>query len=210
MSRGRFIVIEGLDGAGTTTQATRLCNLLRADGREAVQTAEPSTGPIGSMIRQMLARRIVDSTGAPINRESLALLFAADRLDHVASLIEPAIARGADVVSDRYYHSSFVYQGDVDDSDEFDVAWVRTLNSRARTPDLTIFLQVPVEVSLERLGDRSQRDIYETRDKLTRLERRYDQVMDLLEAENEPILRLDARRPIDELSTVIHAAVEEL
>lgn len=210
MEHGRFIVIEGLDGAGTTTQASRLVARLRDAGREAILTAEPTGGPIGSMIRQMLSRRIVTPDGDAINRESLALLFAADRLDHVSSLVDPARRRGTDVVSDRYYHSSFVYQGDVDDSEHFDVAWVRELNRRAPVPDLTIFLEIPVSVSLQRLGDRAQRDIYETREKLTRLERRYDQVMALLESEGEPILRLDATLAVDQLSDLILAAAEEL
>lgn len=210
MSNGRFIVIEGLDGAGTTTQTELLCQRLRLGGREAVSTAEPTGGPIGSMIRQMLSRRIVEPSGNPINRESLALLFAADRLDHVASLIEPALLRGADVVSDRYFHSSFVYQGDVDDSDHFDIAWVRELNVRARIPDLTVFLDVPVDVSLQRLGERSSRDIYETRDKLTRLERRYEQVMSLLQREGQPIVRLDATRSVDDLADDIETLVEDL
>ncbi len=207
---GRFIVLEGLDGAGTTTQADMLCRALRDAGREAVLTAEPSGGPIGTMIRQMLSKRIVQPSGDAIDRETLALLFAADRLDHVASLVSPALDRGADVVSDRYYHSSFVYQGDVDGSDSFDVEWVRQLNSRARTPDITFFFEVPVAVSLERLGERAQRDIYETREKLTRLEQRYAQVIELLESEGEPIHRIDATRPIASIADEIRARVEEL
>ena len=202
--------MEGLDGAGTTTQADLLCRFLRDSNHGAVLTAEPSGGPIGTMIRQMLSRRIVQPSGESIDRETLALMFAADRLDHVASLVEPALERGAHVVSDRYYHSSFVYQGDIDGSEEFDITWVRQLNDRARTPDMTFFFDVPVDVSLERLGERAQRDIYETREKLTRLEARYNQVVDLLQSEGEPILRLDATRPIADLAAEIQSHVEAL
>jgi dTMP kinase len=210
MSSGRFIVMEGLDGAGTTTQAGLLADALSKSGRDVVRTAEPSGGPVGTMIRQMLARRVVQPSGAPIDRETLALLFAADRLDHLASLVVPALERGADVISDRYYPSSFVYQGDIDGSDEFDISWVRELNSRARVPDLIFFFEIPVEVSLERLGTRAQRDIYETREKLARLETRYAEVIGLLESEGEPVHRLDATRPIDDLAREIRVAVEAL
>lgn len=202
-----FIVIEGLDGAGTTTQSQRLADSLREDG-EAVLTREPSDGPIGTLIRHMLSMRVVaPSRGAfePVNRESLALLFAADRLDHVHVTIEPALARGAWAISDRYYHSSLAYQGDIDASEEFDFAWVRTLNERARTPDLTFFLEAPVELCLERMSNRSTRDIYESREKLTRLAARYDQVMSALEKSGEPIVRLDAHESIES----IHASILE-
>ncbi len=206
-----FIVIEGLDGAGTTTQSSMLVDALQADAG-AVLTREPSDGPIGVLIRQMLSMRVVapDRDGyKAINRESLALLFAADRLDHIDSLIEPALERGAWVVSDRYYHSSLAYQGDIDESDEFDFDWVQTLNERARRPDVTFFLEAPVEVCLERMSARATRDIYESREKLERLARRYDQIMDTLE-DHEPIVRLDARQSIESLHQKILAHVRKL
>lgn len=194
-----FVVFEGLDGAGTTTQTQLMVEALRNSERPAIQTREPSDGPIGVLIRQMLSMRVVSRLPQgfePVNRESLALLFAADRLDHVQNTVVPALHEGKVVISDRYYASSFVYQGDVDESEHFDVAWVRELNSRARRPDLTIFLEAPVDVCLERMGSRAQRDIYETQEKLTRLHGRYAQVMSLLEEAGEPILRLDATQDI--------------
>lgn len=214
MPHNPFIVIEGLDGAGTTTQSTLLVERLQAAGQPAVLTREPSDGPIGVLIRQMLSGRIttpsVDGPHQSMGREVLALLFAADRLDHIRALVAPAQAAGKVVVSDRYYHSSFAYQGDVDDSDEMDLHWVRTLNERARTPDLTIFLEASVDLCLSRLSGRGQRDIYETREKLARLERRYDEVMTALEEEGEAIVRLDAGRGRGELADEIFGLVEEL
>jgi dTMP kinase len=208
-----FVVIEGLDGAGTTTQATLLVERLRAEGQPATLTREPSDGPIGVLIRQMLSGRVVTPTGdgpAPVGREVLALLFAADRLDHIRAEIEPALGAGRAVVSDRYYHSSFAYQGDVDDTDEMDLDWVRTLNERAATPDVTIFLEAPVDLCLARLKGRGQRDIFETRAKLGRLERRYDQVMAALEAEGQHIVRLDAGRERGELADEIFRLVSTI
>src|SRR5438552_7626627 len=99
------MVIEGIDGAGTTTQTRLLTDWLRGRGLAAHRTREPSDGPIGRLIREILGQPPGAMTGGP-----MALLFAADRLDHLAREIEPALARGEQVLCDRYYHSSFAYQ----------------------------------------------------------------------------------------------------
>jgi len=140
----RLLVLEGLDGAGTTTQAKRLVEHLRAAGGAAHLTREPSDGPIGRLIREMLTgqhaiphQRLAQST--------FGLLFAADRMDHLQREVEVQLAAGATVVSDRWYHSSLAYQGTGADRD-----WIATLNARARRPDLTIFLEVRPEVAAQR------------------------------------------------------------
>lgn len=140
----RLIVLEGLDGAGTTTQARRLVEHLRGRGHQAHLTREPSDGPIGRLIREMLTgnHAIPDQ---PIAQSTFGLLFAADRLDHIQREVEPRLAAGVTVVSDRWYHSSLAYQGTGADRD-----WITTLNARARRPDLTIFLQVRPEVAAQR------------------------------------------------------------
>ena len=206
-----FIVIEGLDGAGTTTQTRRVAEMLRDRGQPTVTSCEPSRGPVGTLIRQMLSLRITvpDLKGGhrPVGRETLALLFAADRLDHLEAEVEPTLAVGKAAISDRYYHSSLVYQGDVDEDDSVDYGWVRRINERARVPDLTVFLEAPVELCLERLADRERREIYESRRKLARLEKRYDEVMSFLEKEGQPVLRLDASQAVEELTERIVEAV---
>jgi dTMP kinase len=118
------VVLEGLDGAGTTTQGRLLADALRADGRTVHLTAEPSGGPIGVLVRQVLKRRIVGRDGAPFDPAALALLFAADRLDHAAVEIAPKLAAGVDVVSDRFTLSSLAYQG----LDLGDMDWVEAVN----------------------------------------------------------------------------------
>jgi dTMP kinase len=209
-----FVVIEGLDGAGTTTQALLLVQRLRGVGQAAHMSREPSEGPIGMLIRQMLSRRIVTPRGddeyETIGRETLALLFAADRLDHISSKVQPSLNRGEVAVSDRYYHSSLAYQGDVDDEDDIDLEWVRTINERALTPDLTVFLEASAELCLERMSDRPHRDIFETEEKLSRLETRYDQVISALEDAGEHIFRLDASRTAESLSSEIFEEVASL
>jgi dTMP kinase len=140
----RLIVIEGLDGAGTTTQAKRLVEHVRAKGGKAHGTREPSDGPVGRLIREMLTGNHV-IPGQKLSQSTFGLLFAADRLDHLQREVEPRLAAGELVVSDRWYHSSLAYQGTGAERD-----WIAMLNARARRPDLTIFLEVRPEVAAHR------------------------------------------------------------
>ena len=141
---GRLIVLEGLDGAGTTTQTRRLVAYLDAHGTPTQATREPSDGPVGKLIREMLTGGHGSPQGA-ISQSTFGLLFAADRLDHAQREVEPALAEGITVVSDRWYHSSLAYQGTGADRD-----WILTLNARARRPDVTVFLEVRPEVAAAR------------------------------------------------------------
>jgi dTMP kinase len=141
----RFLVLEGIDGSGTTTQSVRVAEQLRARGHRVLETREPSRGPIGTMTRQMLAAGSASTVGP----EALALLFAGDRLEHLAREIEPALARGELVVCDRYLVSSWVYQ-----SLDCDPSWVRTINRHARWPDRTFVFTLPAELALARVAAR--------------------------------------------------------
>jgi dTMP kinase len=141
---GRLIVIEGLDGAGTTTQVRRLVEHLTAQGNPAHGTREPSDGPVGRLIREMLTGSHAIE-GQKLSQGTFGLLFAADRLDHMQREVEPKLASGVTVVSDRWYHSSLAYQGTGADRD-----WIAMLNARARRPDVTIFLAVRPEVAAQR------------------------------------------------------------
>ena len=156
--RGRFLVLEGLDGAGTTTQASRLCAWLASRGRKAHLAAEPSKGPVGTEIRQVLSGRLRGAGGGDFDPRALALLFAADRLDHWESEIRPNLEAGLDVVSDRYVLSSLAYQGVTTG----DAAWVAAINGRAPAPDLTLFLRVRPAVALRRrYAATSEREMFE-------------------------------------------------
>jgi len=151
-ARGGFLlVLEGIDGAGTTTQGRRLARRLRRRGGRALFTSEPSGGVVGRHIRRCLA----ESPGPSPDR--LALLFAADRLDHFETVIAPALGDDTVVICDRYVLSSLAYQGA-----EGDAAWVRSLNGRAPGADLTILLDVAPAVAARRRGQRGgEPDRYE-------------------------------------------------
>lgn len=169
MARGRFYVIEGADGVGSTTQARRLVEGLTLAGRQVHATAEPSKGPVGAMIRQMLGG---DRPRTQIHRE-LALLFAADRLDHIAREVEPALAAGVDVVSDRYVLSSLVYQ-----SLDLPFDWVRDVNRYAPPPDVTILISLPVDEAWSRLEARLQtgatREVFDHKTTQVRIHSEYE------------------------------------
>lgn len=151
---GLFLVLEGVDGAGTTTQLERLTRRLTALGHDVHPTREPSTGPIGALLRQLLSgvlargARLPASPSSPSGApdwDTMALLFAADRLDHLASEIEPVLARGGVVISDRYDASSIGYQSVTSSGDARALDWIRTLNGHARRPDRVLVLDVSPE-----------------------------------------------------------------
>jgi len=155
--RGRFVVIEGIDGAGTTTQSALLATRLRKSGVTVRTTREPSDGPIGTLIRQVLTGRVVVPGGLAPGWATMALLFAADRMDHVESEIEPFIASGGVIISDRYDASSLAYQSVVSGrSDTSAVDWIRSLNAHALRPDLTIVIDLPADVAAVRRESRGE------------------------------------------------------
>jgi dTMP kinase len=150
-TKGRLVVLEGIDGAGTTTHVARLAERLRSLRVPVRATREPSDGPVGTLVRQVLTGRLVVPGGRAPGWVTMALLFAADRMDHVESEIEPFLAEGGVVISDRYDASSLAYQSVSSGSQAKDaVEWIRTLNRYVRRPDLTIVLDVSPETAAER------------------------------------------------------------
>jgi dTMP kinase len=202
----RFVVLEGLDGAGTTTQARLLGDWLHGLGLEVHPTYEPSPGPVGMLIRQALRGRVVarpaEGGARPPGNDLMALLFAADRMDHLESEILPALAAGRWVLSDRYYHSSLLYQ-----SLDGDLAWVRALNSHARAPDVTYVLDVPAAAAAARRAVRGATpELYETDPIQRRLEVMYRDLPRLLPG--EPIVVLDGARTPAEVLAALQADLE--
>jgi dTMP kinase len=164
---GTFVVIEGVDGCGSTTHSRLLQKALRSSEREVILTCEPTAGPIGGLIRQILSHRLFvrDSTGPRgFAWSTMALLFAADRLDHLDSIVMPALRDGAIVVSDRYDLSSLAYQSATAPEAQAAIPWIRELNARARRPDITVVIDVPAEVAEERRRNRGGvEEVFENR-----------------------------------------------
>ncbi|MGB1260272.1 MAG: dTMP kinase, partial [Akkermansiaceae bacterium] len=143
-SRGKLIVIEGIDGTGKSTQAQLLADALRRAGHEVVQSFEPTNGPWGKKLRESA------TTGRLSSKEELEY-FLKDRAQHVHELISPTVARGGIVILDRYYFSSMAYQG----ARGIDPQMIREENEKfAPQPDYLLILDLPVDDALERIGVR--------------------------------------------------------
>lgn len=203
--RGKFIVLEGLDGAGTTTQCEAIARALRQRGHEVWVTREPSTGPLGSLLRQALSGRLTRPGGAPLADDTLALLFAADRTDHVASEIEPALARGAVVLSDRYLLSSLAYQGA-----RLPMAWVAKLNARALKPDLTLFVAVSLPEAARRRKARGGDDeLFDAPAVQRKTAAQYQKAIALRKKAKEDIVAIDGDLKVAQVTALCLSALEK-
>lgn len=166
-SKGAFIVIEGLDGAGTSTQVRLVSAYLRELGFRTWTTREPSAGPIGTAVRAAIEGR------ESMSREAMALGFAADRVHHMSKPggIQEMLSEGVWVISDRYVLSSLAYQA----AQGVDFDWLVELNRYAPSPDVTVFVDTPVRLCLERIhvrGDNLE-DQFHRRTALINVRREY-------------------------------------
>jgi dTMP kinase len=145
--RGRFVVVEGGEGCGKSTQVPRLAQRLRDLGRDVIVTFEPGATPRGARLRDLLL-----DDHSYLDRRAELLLIAADRAQHVAEVVEPALSRGVDVVSDRYSPSTLAYQGVARGLGVETVERVSELAAAGVEPDLVVVLDVSDAVALERAG----------------------------------------------------------
>ena len=203
--RGRFIVFEGIDGAGKTTQIARLEAKLRAEGRRVMVTAEPTVSVTGGLLRDALGGISKRTAG------EMAAMFVLDRIFHNVNPvtgIEKMLADGVDVICDRYYYSSLAYQGS-----ETDFDWVANMNLNCpeiRRPDCCIFLDLTPEQNLARINaDRVSREIYEEESRLQAVRDKFYHVFDLLR-ERDVICVIDASGSVDEVAARVVSAVEEV
>jgi dTMP kinase len=205
--RGLFLVLEGLDGAGTTTQAQQLATWLKARGRRIHLTAEPSRGPIGTQVRHVLSGRVRGAGGRDFDARSLALLFAADRLDHWESEIDSRLEEGCDVISDRYVLSSLAYQA----VSTGDAPWVAAINSMAPAADLTVFLRVAPSVALRRrYAAGSEREIFEFPDFQRKVHRAYVRALAGMVDAGERVVEVRGEGTIEAIGNAVTRAVEPL
>lgn len=161
--KGILIVIEGLDGAGLSTQAALLAGYLSDKNKKVILTKEPTTSPIGNLIKSALNRKLEFSL------LTLQLLFAADRAEHLEKEIEPALSANKIVIVDRYILSSLTF-GSVDN----DLAFLTQLNARFRKPDLTFIIDTPPGVCLERIiKARDNIELFEVEQKLEKVRENY-------------------------------------
>ena len=203
--RGLLIVLEGLDGAGTTTQAKKLHNYIRGKRLSAWLTNEPTDEPVGKLIRDSISGRITSPrTGKRIgfSEGALCLLFAADRLEHSRS-IEDKRERGTHVVCDRYVLSSIAYQS-LDRS--IPPRRVIEVNEGCAIPDVTFLLKVPVAECLARLKRRNDTPtVYERKAKLEKIDRNYRAARKIYEKHFGPLVVIDGTQSVED----VHAEIVE-
>ena len=191
--KGVFIVIEGLDGSGKTTQATILAKKLYQN-HNIMLTAEPSCGKIGTFIRESC---LYEEKRLPTEAE--ALLFAADRIEHMQNEINPALDEGKIVICDRYVYSSLSYQG----SAGLSLDWIKTINACALQPDFAIFIDVAPERVLERLKrKKSVMETLETQQKVREVYLKF--------VEKGELVRVDGDKPKEVVGDALYIMVLDL
>ncbi len=197
--RGQFIVFEGIDGAGKTTQIKMLAKRLESQGRTVHITAEPTTSVTGKMLRTALSGADKRSPA------EMAALFVLDRIGHNVSEggIEELLAKGVDVICDRYYYSSLAYQGS-----QTDFEWVCNMNLHCpeiRKPDICVFLDLEPKVSLARIGSRNiSTEIYETEEILGAVRAQFYAAFEAL---GDKVAIIDAAADIDTVAARINEAL---
>jgi dTMP kinase len=210
MNKGAFVVVEGIDGSGSTSVVAELAAHFRSQGRSVHATCEPSSGPFGVTIRQILSHNYeVPGRSAPsFGWATMALLFSADRLDHLEAEVLPHLRAGELVLSDRYDLSSLAYQSATAEPGAAGdpVAFIRAINAEARRPDLTLVLDVDADVAAERRKSRGGKpELYEKLELQRRLAALYARAEELVIGDR--VVHIDANVA---LSQVIAASIEAI
>ncbi len=194
--KGKFIVIEGLDGSGASTQVAMLSEYLASKGYKVLITKEPTNNLVGGLIRGQLTHEWKS------NPECLQLLFAADRSHHLEKEIIPALEKGFIVISDRYMYSSLAF-GSID----CDIEWLENINSKFLKPDVSVILNVPPEVSVERIAhSRAGFELFEDKTKLEKVRAAFDK----LSKEQKDIIVIDGTLPVNKVSMAIVREVQKV
>lgn len=192
--KGRFIVFEGPDGSGQTTQARLLRDFLRERGHKVLLTKEPTVDSrVSPKIRAILEKKAI------ADPQTLQLLFTQDRREHLKREIEPALKRGEIVISDRYFFSTFAYGM----AEGLRLGWLININDDFLMPDLTFFLKVRPEICMQRIeGRKDVRTRFEQEEKLKKICQAYESVLERFKIEV-----VDGEKPIEEVAERVQKAV---
>jgi len=208
VTRGTFITLEGPEGSGKTTAARHLAEWLRGRGIATVLTQEPGGTPLGEEVRRLVlhARGMSDD----LDPRADALLFAAGRAQHVARVIRPALERGEWVVCARFLDSSLAYQGAGYGNDPVALRELQAFATGGLLPDLTLLIDVPVEVGLERTRRRSEWNRFENTEQVAFFEAVRAEYLRLAAEEPERFRIVDGSGSVDEADRAIREIVEPL
>jgi dTMP kinase len=199
---GVFVCFEGGEGSGKSTQARLLSERLEGEGYAVRLTHEPGDTPVGRELRRIV---LSPETGA-LSPRTEALLYMADKAEHVDTVVQPALDRGEVVVTDRYVDSALAYQGSGRDLDADDLEQVARWATHGLRPNVTIVLDLAQEHGLSRFEGRDRIEM----ESLEFLERARVAFLRLAEADPEHYLVVDARLPVDDIAAQVLAAVQPL
>ena len=201
-----FIVLEGIDKAGKTTQAELLKDYLINQGDSAIISSEPTEGVIGKLIRKAMQNQVFVMKDKAKFDEQMAYLFAADRHYHLYNEVDGIYKLiqqdNSHVIATRYYFSSLAYN--TNNQEEFD--FVYGLNKRFPNPDLVIYLDITLDIALSRLENALYKEVYETQEKLQQVKDNYQQIFQSYKGK---ILKIDAKNSIEEIHQRITAYLEK-
>ncbi len=205
MNKNLFIALEGIDGSGKSTQVKLLSEILKNAGHKVYCTAEPTKSPIGTIIRDIFTHRM------EADHRVIAGLFVADRLDHLLNKTDGIIKKmreGYTVITDRYYFSSYAYQGT-----HMPLDWVieaNSLSAELLKPDIHIYIDITPELSISRLkSGRDSMELYETIENLKNVRDKYMEAFDKLKSE-ENIFITDGNREAETIVSDIWNKIRQL
>ncbi len=203
---GKFIVLEGIDGSGTTTQANLLKGYLESQAKKAIVSSEPTDSEMGKLLREALKNNIFSFKEQQQFDQQMALLFAADRYYHVFNQTNGVLSlleKNINVICTRYYFSSIAYNSNTRE----DFKWVKHLNCNFPQPDMLIYIDISVEISLERICKRNYLEVYENREKLLRVSENY---LRILEEYSGLVITIDGRETIEKIHRNIVKYIEKI
>lgn len=202
MNRGKLIVFEGLDGSGKTTQMELLSDVMNKNGRHVITTHEPSENAVGKLVRSAIQG---ETTFDP---QTILLLFAADRIEHITKFIIPELEIGNDVLCDRFYLSNFAYQAEAADLEQI-ISYNRYSMEMLR-PDITFYLDLSPDECIDRINiNRVQAELYENKEMLTKVSKNYFRAINRLENE-EKIVTVNASEPIENVLVKVWEHIKEI
>jgi dTMP kinase len=208
VSRGRFITLEGPEGSGKTTAARHLADWLRGRGIATVLTQEPGGTPLGDEVRRIVLH--MRGMSDDLDPRADALLYAAGRAQHVARVIAPALERGEWVVCARFLDSSLAYQGAGYGNDLGEMRRLQDFATGGLRPDLTILLDVPVEVGLERTRRRKEWNRFEDTEEVAFFERVRSAYLAMAAAEPERFRVVDGAGSVEASDVAIRDVVADV
>lgn len=205
MRNNLFIAFEGIDGSGKSTQVQSLTQKLEAEGHKVYSTFEPTSSPIGKMIRGIFSHQM------KADHYTIAGLFLADRMNHIMNEEDgllKKLSEGYTVITDRYYFSSYAYHGA-----HVPMNWVIESNAMCAEllrPDLTIYIDISPEVSMERLRKgRESLELFETLENQKKVHKKYAEAFEILKSE-ESIFTLDGNQSVDELAAEVWSEIQKI